>query len=89
MTQLLLNLSDDMLKQLEIEAQQRQIPIEDVVKTALDYFFVDREPTNEEILSDLRESLKDTKAGRVRQADDVFTELYQELGFDADDSDTL
>lgn len=86
MTQLLLNLPEGMMKQLENEAKERQIPIEELVKTALDYFFDDHAPTNEEILADLRESLEDVKAGRVRAADDVLAELREEFDFDADDS---
>jgi hypothetical protein len=78
-----LKLSDEVLEYLQRESENRQVPLDDVVSDVLaDYF---EEPTKEEILAGIRQSMLDVLAGNVRPADAVLAELKQEFDFDADE----
>jgi predicted transcriptional regulator len=79
-----LKLSDEVLEYLQRESENRRVPLDDVVSDVLaDYF---EEPTKEEILAGIRQSMLDVLAGNVRPADEVLAELKQEFDFDADAS---
>ncbi|MEQ8676357.1 MAG: hypothetical protein RLP44_10525 [Aggregatilineales bacterium] len=68
-----LKLSDDVLAYLQRESKNRKIALDDVVSDVLaDYF---DEPTNEELVTGLRQSMLDVLAGNVRPADEVLAEL--------------
>lgn len=78
-----LRLSDEVLEYLERESRNRKVSLDDVVSDVLvDYF---DEPTKEEILISIRESLRDGLAGKVRPVDEILAELKQELGLDGDE----
>ena len=53
---------------------------------AYDASLDDDEPTTEELVEMLRESLEDVKAGRTRPAREVMRELREMLAADADKS---
>ena len=79
-----LKLSDEVLAYLQRESKNRKIALDEVVSDVLaDYF---DEPTHEEILAGIRQSMLDVLAGNVRPADEVLAELKQEFDFDADES---
>ncbi len=83
MIEVKLKLSDDVLAYLQRESQNRKIALDEVVSDVLaDYF---DEPTNEELVAGLRQSMLDVLAGNVRPADEVLAELKQEFDFDADE----
>jgi predicted transcriptional regulator len=86
MVEFTLNLPDDVLERLQSEAEERQVPLADLVQTAIEYYLDDDEPTNEEILEDLRQAFRDVRAGRTRPAQEVMDEIRRELGLDADQS---
>jgi predicted transcriptional regulator len=77
-------LPDKIFQRLQDEAQRRNLPLDEMVSAALlDYF---DEPSDEEILNTIRESMQDALAGRVRPIDEVLAELKQEFDFDANES---
>jgi hypothetical protein len=78
-----LNLSDEVLEYLQRESEKRKVSLDDVVSEVLSDYF--DEPTDDEILENMREALRDGLAGKVRPVDDVLAELKQELGFHADE----
>jgi predicted transcriptional regulator len=79
-----LKLSDEVLAYLQREARARNRPLDDVVSDVLaDYF---DEPTKDEMLAGLRQSMLDVLAGNVRPVDEVLAELKEEFDFDADES---
>ena len=74
---LTLNLPDEVLDHLQREAKRRKLPLDAVVSAVLaDYF---DEPSDAEILENLRQSMQDALAGRVRPVDEVLAELKQEF----------
>ena len=78
-----LKLSDEVLEYLQREAENRKIPLDEVVSDVLEDYF--EEPTKEEILESIRESLRDGLAGKVRPVDEVLAELKEEFDFYADE----
>jgi hypothetical protein len=80
--ELKLNLPDEVLEYLQRDAKNRNIPLDDVVSEIVTEYL--DEPTEEEILEDIRQSMKDVMAGNVRSIDDVLAELKEEFDFDAD-----
>lgn len=84
MTELTLQLPDAILERLESEAQRQKTPLSDVVLTAIERYLDDDEPTKEEILDSLRQSMQDALAGRVRPVEEILAELRQEFDFDDD-----
>lgn len=73
-----LRLSDEVLEYLQRESRNRKVSLDDVVSDVLlDYF---DEPTKEEILTSIRESLRDGLAGKVRPVDEILAELKSEMG---------
>jgi hypothetical protein len=79
-----LKLSDEVLEYLQRESENRQVPLDDVVSDVVAVYF--DEPTKEEILESIRESLRDGLAGKVRLVDEVIAELKRELGLHVDES---
>ena len=77
-----LNLPDDVLEYLRREAGQRNVPLDDVVSEVVAEYF--EEPTREEILESIRQSMQEALAGNVRPVDEVLAELKEEFDFDAD-----
>jgi predicted transcriptional regulator len=75
MTELTLKIPDELLERLQDEATFRQIALDDLVRTALTYYFDESEPTKEEILAGIREGMQDALAGRVRPAREFLDEL--------------
>lgn len=77
MTELTLTIPDKLLERLQDEANFRQIPIDDLVQTALVHYFDEDEPTKEEILAGVREAIQDVLAGRVRPAREFLEEWLE------------
>ena len=86
MTTIELTLSDDLLERLQSESVRRNMPVAEVVNVALEQYFEDDEPSDEEILESIRQSMIEVLAGRVRPVDEVLAELKQEFDFNADES---
>ena len=80
MSEITLQVSDEMLAQLQNEAKRLRVPVESVINTAIAYFLTEDEPTDEEILVGLRQAISDVFAGNTRPADEVLAELKEELG---------
>lgn len=77
-----LNISDEVITHLQRAAQKRNVSLDEVVSEVLtDYF---EEPTREELLAGLRQSLIDVATGNTQPADTLLAELKNELGDDAD-----
>ena len=75
MTELTLKIPDELLERLQDEADLRQIPLDDLVQTAIVHYFDEDEPTKEEILAGIREAMQDVLDGRVRSAREFLDEL--------------
>ena len=86
MNPLTVQLPDAVLNRLQSEAERLQVPLDDLVRAAIDRYLNDDEPTKEAILENLRQSMRDALAGRVRPARAVLAELRREIGTDADNS---
>jgi len=87
MTELTVQLPDDLLARIHAEANRLKVPAEAVVSTVLAQHFAadeDDEPTKAEILDSIRESVRAALAGDTRPVDDVIAELKKEFDFDAD-----
>lgn len=82
--ELKLSLPDEVLTYLQQESNRRNVSINEVVAEVIaDYF---DEPTQQEILEDIRLAMNDVRAGRLQAVDDFITELKQELAIDDDAS---
>lgn len=86
MTEVTVQLPDELMQRLSEEAQRRNMPLEAVINTAILNFLEDDEPSDDEILSGLRQAMIDVRAGNTRPADDVLAELKAELGIDDDEA---
>ncbi len=76
-------LTEESLARLQREVEARQLPLDVVVSEALEAYY--EEPTNEEILANIQQALKDALAGEVRPAHEVLDEIEQELVTNADE----
>lgn len=85
MTEVTVQLSDETLRRLNAEAQRLNRPVDAVINTAIKYFLDDDEPTEDEILSGLRQAMIDVLEGNTRPADAFLAELKEEFGSDADE----
>jgi predicted transcriptional regulator len=85
MGELILQLPDDTFKRLESEAERQQIPVADFARAAIELYLYD-EPTKEETLESIRQSLRDGLAGRVHPAEEVIAEIRKEIEAEADKS---
>jgi len=93
MTELTVQLPDDVLARIQDEANRLNVPVEAVVSTVLAQHFTDddddypvEDPTDEQILAMLREGIEQALAGNVRPAREVLDEIEREAVDDADDS---
>jgi len=88
MTELTIQLPEDLIDRIRIKAEHEQISPDVIVQSALAVYLdqADDEPTDEEILKSIEQSFIDAKAGRVRSYDEVMAYLKEEFGFDADNS---
>jgi len=84
MVEFTLKLPDEVLSRLESEAKRQQIPVNDLVREVIETYLDEDEPTKEELLADLRQSMIDAIAGRTRPADEVIEELRQKYPTNAD-----
>jgi predicted transcriptional regulator len=75
MSALILKLPNELLERLQDEATRRQVALDDLVKTAIIYYFDEDEPSKEEILAGIREAMQDALTGRVRPAHEFLDEL--------------
>jgi len=79
-----LNLTDDVLKYLQQEAETRQVTLEQVVSDVLADYFDD--PSAEDILSGVKRSMQQVLSGDYRPARAVLDEIEREAIDDADQS---
>jgi hypothetical protein len=63
------------LTRLQREAERHHIDVGDLVRGVIESYLDDDEPTKEEILENLRQSMLDALAGRTRPADEMIEEL--------------
>ena len=75
--QITLNLSPEVLERLQEAAEARNLSLDVVINDAIQDYF--DEPTKEEILDTMRQSLHEGLAGQVRPVDEVLAELKAEL----------
>ena len=74
-----LQLPDDVLTRLQSEARRQHVPLDDLVRAAIEAHLKEEEPTKEAILESLRQAMGDALAGRVRPACVVLAELRREI----------
>lgn len=74
MSELTLQLPDDVVTRLQSEAERQQIPVDDLVRAAIETY-LDDEPSKEDLLAGLRQSMSDALAGRTYPADDLIAAL--------------
>lgn len=80
MTTLTIEISDETFSQLKALADDAQISVNHLVNNIIQSNLTDDdEPTDEEIIHDIRQSLKDYVAGNVRPLEDVLDELRREI----------
>lgn len=78
MSELTLQLPDDLLSRVRWKAEHDQIPLDTLVREAIEaYLDEEEQPTKESLLEDLRQSLCDVLVGATRPADEVIEELRQ------------
>lgn len=83
MSQLTLQLPEEVLNCLQREAERRHVQLDDVVLDAIRSYFNEDEPSQEELLDDLRQSMTDALAGRTHPAERLIDELRRK--YPADD----
>lgn len=77
------NLSDEIVQKLQAQAEQHSMALEAYIASTLADVAQDHEPTDEEILANLKMSLKQAISGQTMSWDDTMTLLRQELMADA------
>ncbi len=85
MTELTIHLPDELMERIRMKAENEQVSTDIIIRSAL-VTYLDDEPSDEEILKSIEQSLLDVKEGRVRSYDEVMAYLKEEFGFDADKS---
>jgi predicted transcriptional regulator len=86
MTQLTLQLPDDVFARLQDEAERRKVTLDVMVSTALErYWDEDGDLTEEEILASMRTAMEQALAGNYRPAHEVLDEIEAEEDDDADE----
>ena len=80
MSELTLQLPEDVLTRPQSEAERQQIPLDDLVRAAIESYLDIDEPTKEAILESLRQAMRDALVGQVRPAKTVLAELRREIG---------
>jgi len=82
---MILQLPHEMADRLHEAAERHHKPVDELIKEAIAVYLDDEdEPTNEEILENLREAMRDALAGRTRPAEEVMAEIRAELGLEHD-----
>lgn len=84
MTEVTVQLSDEVLDRLQDEARRLNMPVESVISAAILHFPDDDEPAEAEILAGLRRSMEQALAGTSRPAHDVLDEIEREDTGNAD-----
>ncbi len=85
MTTLTIEISDETYAELKALADNSQMSVNHLVNHIIRANLLDDdEPTDEEIINDIRQSLKDYVAGNVRPLGDVLDELRREVFANAD-----
>lgn len=84
MTPLTINIPDETFLQLKELADDALISVEQVINNLIQAGLEDEDTPDEEIISGIRQSLKDYVAGNVRPLGDVLDELRQEIFANAD-----
>lgn len=72
-TEIILKLPDAMIQRLQQEAERRHVGLDEMINAALETYF--DEPTDEEILENLRQGMREALAGNVRPAHEVLDEI--------------
>ncbi len=85
MSELTLQLPDDVMTRLQREAKRQQISLDDLVLAALESYLNNGESTREVILESLRQSMRDALHGQIRPAHAVLAELRKGIGKQAND----
>src|SRR5258708_30863742 len=76
MSDLTLQLPDDLLNRLQQAAERQHIPLEDLIRKAIESYLDEAdEPSKGELLRELRQSMHDAVTGNTRPADEVIEEL--------------
>jgi predicted transcriptional regulator len=86
MTELTIQLPEDLIDRIRTKAAHEHISADVIVQSALAVYLdeIEDDPTDEDILKSIEQSLIDAKAGRVRSYDELTAYLKDEFGFDAD-----
>ena len=71
-----LSLSEDVLAQLKREAKRRNVSLDVVVSETLEVYF--DEPTDDEILAEIRTGMQQALAGEYQSAHDVLDAIERE-----------
>jgi predicted transcriptional regulator len=80
-----LNISDDVLAQLQEQANSRNVSLDVVVSDVLADYFEEpfEDPTEEELVAHIRQGMREALAGNHRPAHEVLDEIERELSDDA------
>jgi predicted transcriptional regulator len=78
-----LSLSDKLLNRLKDEAQRSNMPLDEVVKAAIEDYLADDED-KAEILDSFREGFREAMQGDLRPAREVLAELRKERASNGD-----
>lgn len=74
-------IDNDLLDRLREEAERLDLPLAVFIRSALEQYF-DDEPTDEEILQNLREAMIDVLEGRTYPIREVLNELQDDIVYD-------
>lgn len=78
-----LNLPDEVLARLRQESETRKVPLDVVVGEVLEDYY--EEPTNQEILAGLQESMREALAGDTVPLEEALAELKKVFDGNADE----
>ncbi|HRF94942.1 MAG TPA: hypothetical protein PLZ51_07105 [Aggregatilineales bacterium] len=84
MTNFIVTLSDDLIKSVNIKAQEKQLSPNEIVILALDNYFADDsqdDPTTEEIIAMVEQAIEDADAGRVHTIDEFMASLEADMAY--------
>lgn len=83
MTTITLNLPDELLAKLQVQASQHDMALEAYITSALSDMADDDELTDDEILANLKMSFKQALSGQTMAWEDTMALLRQEFMVDA------